>query len=134
MGSKIFINFTKYDYSECIRRLLVEIKNCVQNTNSKPSVDKPNGTGTKPPVDNDTTTSSKTLEWSEKNVEKWLNEKKINSIIIRNVYPCNGQILHQLFVMQCEAPEFFYKSISSNELIPTRDIAFFSLELKQLFQ
>ena len=101
--------------------------------NSKPSVDKPNGTGTKPPVDNKTT-SSKTLEWSETSVEKWLNEKKINPIIIRNVYPCNGQILNQLFVMQREAPEFFYKSISSNELIPTRDIAFFSLELKQLFQ
>lgn len=72
--------------------------------------------------------------WSESDVEKWLREKQINPVITQNVFPCNGQILNQLYSIQSEAPEFFYKSISSNQSIPTKDVAIFTFELKRLFQ
>lgn len=129
LGSKIFINFTKYDYLECIRRLKLEIKNYAENGGKMPEIlQKPDL------INNVETVRVKELNWNESDVEKWLKEKEINTVIVRNVIPCNGRILHQLYSMQCEAPEFFYKSISSNESIPTKDVAIFAFELKKIFQ
>ena len=73
-------------------------------------------------------------EWTENQVEKWSIEKKILKDILENILPCNGKILNQLYNIKVEAPEFFYKSISSNKVLPTREIAIFTLELDILFK
>jgi hypothetical protein len=72
--------------------------------------------------------------WSESDVEKWLDEKKIHRVICENVKPSDGKILSQLYLMQNSAPEFFYSSISSNDKkLATREVALFAYELKKLF-
>ena len=73
-------------------------------------------------------------EWTEGQVEKWANDCKIRQEILENILPCNGQVLSQLYNMKKEAPEFFYKSITSNKILPTRDIAQFMLKLETLFR
>ena len=73
-------------------------------------------------------------QWSEKDVNKWLEEKKIHPVIIENIIPSNGQILLQLYEMLSTCPEFFYTSLSSNKIIKTRETAAFAIELKNLFK
>ncbi len=34
LGSKIFVNFTRYEFNECIRRLKVELDAVLKNSNS----------------------------------------------------------------------------------------------------
>jgi len=76
---------------------------------------------------------NKAIEWRESQVEQWANGCKIRQDILENILPCNGKVLHQLYCMKKEAPEFFYKSITSNKMLPTREIAMFALELDNLF-
>ena len=73
-------------------------------------------------------------EWKEKDVDKWAKGCKIRQDILENILPCNGKLLGQLYNMKREAPEFFYKSITSNKNLPTRDIAQFAMELELLFK
>ena len=132
LGSKIFINFTKYDFTECTRRLLSEIRNTVGLNGEEKR--KESATKVETKSTGNSNHNNGVNNWSESEVEKWLREKQINPVITQNVFPCNGQILNQLYSIQSEAPEFFYKSISSNQSIPTKDVAFFTFELKRLFQ
>lgn len=73
-------------------------------------------------------------DWTQKDVEKWLKDKHISPVIARNLLPCDGQILNQLYLMQSQAPDYFYKMINTNTNIPIREIAVFTLELKKIFQ
>ena len=142
LGSRIFIDFTKYEFSECIRRLLLEIDNYHKSEigSTLTAVDKPSEETNNANNNTETTINhienkvKKTEDWTERDVKKWLKEKHINKLIVQNVSPCNGKILNQLYSIQCNAPEFFYKSITSNKVIPTKDIAVFSYELKLIFQ
>lgn len=139
LGSRIFIDFTKYEFSECIRRLLLEIDNYHKSEvgSTLTAVDKPSEETNKIEtttnhIENDKV--KKAEDWTERDVKRWLKEKHINKLIVQNVSPCNGKILNQLYSIQCNAPEFFYKSITSNKVIQTKDIAVFSYELKLIFQ
>ena len=145
MGTKIFIDFTKYDFLECSDRLLKEIKECtekstvqVQSNVSKEKtiflnenfrLDKSFSTVSSPIKNNNLI-----LNWTEDDVDKWLSEKQVNSQIAACVKPCNGMLLNQYYDMQSSCPEFFYNSISSNKQISFRDVAHFGCELKKLFQ
>ena len=42
LGAKIFINFSKYDFDECMRKLKVEIKNVVASTTTTSSANNNN--------------------------------------------------------------------------------------------
>jgi hypothetical protein len=124
----------KYDFGECMRRLKLEINNNKSLSNSNKEVKSESTI-----VDNrsEKKFDSKVLSWTESDVETWLKEKNVHPIIRANISPCNGQILHQLYLMQCDIPEFFYNSIivsKSNENVPTRDVAIFAFELKRIFQ
>jgi hypothetical protein len=82
------------------------------------------------------TETNKTAEnWKEADVEHWLNEKKVHPAIRANVFPSNGEVLYQLYRMLTDAPEFFYRSITSHSegSISTKDVAIFSLELRKIF-
>lgn len=160
----MFINFKKYSFQECIRRLKKEVENIFKggagsgggggdkHHNNKPHVDNQTNTTTKPPSENDkedvkpnkgeetthdsTKTSTKKLEWSEADVDKWLSETNVHPVIVNNLRPCNGKILYQLFTMLDNAPEFFYQAMraDSNNAILLKDLAYFSYELNRLFK
>jgi len=107
LGSKIFVNFTKYNFEECMRRLKHEIVSFEQS-------EQENKTHVVEIIKNpvvDVVQSKETYNWSEYQVENWLLEKKINKSIQENVSPCDGKILFQLYEMMNTAPEFFYSSI-----------------------
>ncbi|RNA01000.1 hypothetical protein BpHYR1_043721 [Brachionus plicatilis] len=127
LGSKIFVNFTKYEYDECLKRVNHEIDKLF-----KPKTEvAPPGAGLMAiPYQTD---QNLVQDWNEQQVEKWFKEKNFNEIILKNVLPSDGKNLKQLHEMLLGAPEFFYTSISSKGSIPTRDILFFSNELKNLF-
>jgi hypothetical protein len=57
--------------------------------------------------------------WTENDVSNWLNDKKFNDIIYNNVYPSDGSILFQLYLMNKNTPEFFNYSITSKQQIKT---------------
>lgn len=127
----------KYEYQECIRRLKAELSNInvvsKDDDNKKPT----EPTGTTPPNNNK---KPEAYEWTEKRVDEWMNEKRVHALIRRNVAPCDGRLLGQMYSMLNEAPEFFYKSISANSdtdstsIVSTKDVALFALELKHIFQ
>lgn len=139
LGSKIYIDFVKLDYEEAMRRLKFEIKSYLNKAfPHRDSLIKEDDLKKKENENTTKETDKKTgeplaLSWTEKDVKHWLKEKKIHSKIVANVFPSNGQVLRQLVQIQSEAPEFFYKSISSKMAVPTRDVAIFAHELKNLF-
>jgi hypothetical protein len=76
-------------------------------------------------------------KWTENEVNSWFKENKLNnSFIYTALFPCTGQLISQLHQIQLYAPEFFYKSISNNELKlnDLKDVASFSMALKKLFE
>ena len=151
----MFINFKKYDWEECIRRLRAEIlslqkKSAKQekkpnkmnktpqqnsnnniNTNVIKSEEKQNSND----ESKQQTVKDNKLEWKEEDVDSWLTEKKFSRALIENIKPCNGKILYQLYLMCKTAPEFFYCTLrtDSNNKINLKDLAFFSYELNNLF-
>ena len=134
LGSKIFIDFTKYEFTECTNRLNKEIAPLYE---TRPSVKTPEvikalpqqGVSSSKPK----SPADEVLTWTEERVNKWLAEKEIHSLIVENIRPANGVLLHQYHEIQMTCPEFFYNSISSSKQVKFRDIAFFSCELKKLF-
>jgi hypothetical protein len=80
----------------------------------------------------------KEINWTESQVHKWFMEKRIEASIVKNISPCDGRVLYELFLIKHETPEFFYKSLgyvnnSFNKGPTLRDIALFSYELKKIF-
>lgn len=75
--------------------------------------------------------------WSSAQVENWMKKCKVNSIIIESLLPCDGRVLHQIYIMMKTNPEFFYSSMKNsglNSLKDLKDIAYFSNELMKLFE
>jgi hypothetical protein len=125
MGDKIFINFMKYSFEECTKRLLNEISKSIRQ-----------------PEDQNIVVAKETkyqapqktaMDWSESEVSNWFKENNVDVSILNLLKPCNGEILHQLYLLQHDAPEFFYHSISNNQKIALRNILIFTCKLKKLF-
>lgn len=126
LGSKIYIDTTKYEFDECIKRLLKELDNLLGSEN---------GTDIKKPtvIENN---KPKLRNWSQLQVEKWLNEKKFHLAIISSLNNSNGVILYKIFKMYTKMPQFVCKKLvneSNNELKLT-DLAYFIFELEKLCQ
>ena len=128
--------------SECLSRLANEISGHLKTKPhatiapaSKDASNKPTTSTVSPSLIKPTIPESQplVLRWSPKKVATWLLEKKIHPVIVDNINPCSGKILHQLYEMQQTAPEFFYRSITSNQNVPTSNVAMFAYELKSLF-
>jgi hypothetical protein len=178
LGSRIYVDFTKYEFAECMRRLRKEIvviydhvydfliksqSRSHSRSQSLSSMDKllsqllpqvvTSGAATRShsPLDENSTLSSLTrslgdvlstwcgeicdrTEWSETEVDAWVEEKKFPQSIIESVRPSNGKLLYSMFKMSESAPESFYASLNKKDASLTlRDLVFFSTELKNLF-
>ena len=82
-------------------------------------------------------TKNSELNWTEKEVESWMKELNVNTTIRESLIPCDGQVLHQIFLMLKTNPEFFYSSMRNsglNSLKDLKDVAFFSTQLTKLFE
>ncbi|RNA00666.1 hypothetical protein BpHYR1_016261, partial [Brachionus plicatilis] len=136
--SKIFINFTKYDYDECFRRIKHEISTIFKieesNLQNIPQINPQQNPQISPQMNPQINAEDDIEKWSEIKVSEWFSEKNINNIVCENLLPCDGQTLKQLFEIMQTAPEFFYSSISSERKVSLRDLANFTKELKKLFK
>ena len=74
------------------------------------------------------------LEWTEQQVEEWAEEKNIPKAIKEKILPCDGKLLNQFYLMQIQAPKFFFSTMSENGRITFKDLAKFLYELKLIFQ
>ena len=139
LGSKIFVDFTKYEFDVAMARLKNEI---ARHGPTKPPSDpavapvttttsKPPETVAKPPEPEKT--KNPVLSWTDKQVKKWLTDNKFHAVIIENVYPCTGEILHQYYLMKTETPEFFYQCLTGGKQLTLKYLAAFIVELTRLF-
>ena len=125
MSDKIFVNFTKYDFDECIRRLKNEITSRSKSRENKNSKETPVtlSRSVKQTVALQTAVNEATKvpenvdvkKWSENDVLKWLNDNEIDKNLISIIMPCNGIILKQLFELRHDAPEFFFQSLNCSK-------------------
>jgi len=113
LGSKIFVDFTKLDFTLAMKELnrnldLILNNTTQQNASKPPPLTKPttNQQDASQPNISDQQLSGvigsltqntsvnkekDEVKWSESQVEAWLTEKNINQLIIENLAPCNGQ-------------------------------------------
>ena len=166
IGDKIFINFTKYAYDECVRRLTKELSRTRRNrvpsgaiarsdsvvtqnskTNLKREIEHTSLSQKQPEIPDvhSTTNNNDTIilvakengsvdvdEWSEGRVIDWFEEKGLNLKLIEAIGPCSGIVLHQLFKMKNEAPQFFYQSLKTDQ-VDLNSLMMFTFHLENLF-
>ncbi|RNA26411.1 hypothetical protein BpHYR1_028759 [Brachionus plicatilis] len=116
ISDKIFINFTKYTFDECMKRVWREI----QNVKTEPVL-KLEEKGV--PVE----------KWNEGQVKEWFQVNGLNESIRIFFEPCNGVILKQIYEMRRDAPEFFYQSFRGLNL-DMNSILNFTHKLKAIFE
>ena len=137
----MFINFMKYDFKECIRRL----KNEIDNINNKKIDSKIETSNTMNEDENQKITSvsnnqivinEKLLSMTESDVDEWLISKQFRTSIVNCISPCNGKILYQMWSILQTCPEFFYTAMRSDSenKIGLKDLASFAYELNCLFK
>lgn len=127
MSDRIFINFTKYDYDECTRRLKNEIDTYISLAQTSISN---NDTNT---VNSNVTGNQQSVEnWSIEQVKQWFEENKIDDEIVKHFFPCNGSVLKQLSDMRRDAPEFYFQTMSAHK-IEMKNILVFTDLLRKLF-
>jgi hypothetical protein len=143
MGTSIFgdVNFTKYDFDECIRRLKSELDNVLKRTNTGDQVRvsdvslelKKTAAACQQEQALQTVLPAANIEnWNDTKVEEWFVEKNLSPYILEKIRPCDGRILKQLLILKKEAPEFFYSSLVS-EKIDLNTLLVFSMNLENLF-
>ena len=140
MGDKIFINFTKYDYDECIRRLkhvLNSIASKSSNLNA-PSITSAPLLLSAPKAISMTSNTNQSKKasigkWSELEVKEWFLKNKLNISIFDYLKPCNGLALKQMHKMENNVSEFFYQSLNKIENLKFNEIVQFSSCLNILF-
>lgn len=120
MGDKIFINFTKYEFEECIRRLRNELNISTDKTLKVESIE--------------IKSNDLPVNWNESQVKEWFDRNEINEGIKKELLPCNGVILQQLYVMRCDAPEFYFQSLGKGNNADLKSIIMFTFHLKKLFE
>jgi hypothetical protein len=155
LGSRIYVDFTKYEFDECLRRLskeIVVVYEQVYNLSSDrdefrnmPMVSEetiehvPSELGMTSWSNLSLMISSRSgdiadkTEWTATDVDKWLDEKQFHEDVIRSVRPSNGKLLYSMYKMLETAPEAFYASLNKSSSVTLRDLVYFSSELKNLY-
>lgn len=133
IGDKIFIDFTKYEFEECVNRLLNQMSK-INVTNEENSFGfTKNRLNLSDHESRENKQISESENWDEGKVEKWFVEKDIHKSIFEMFKPLDGVTLFQLYQLQMHTPEFFYKSLAKSESIDLKQAAHFGGCLKKLF-
>ena len=125
----MFVNFKKYDFEECIRRLKSELNHIVKKS---PVVEAPMPTSAAPIEQK----KNSVLCWSVGQVNEWLDKKEFHPYISDNIRDSSGKILQQMYLMQQKASESFYTCLMRTnpykEML-LKDMAYLAHELNALF-
>lgn len=133
MGDKIFINFTKYEHDECIRRLMHEINSHFKIDPIKTSLDC--NFIAKPPETSKIQENTIEIEdWSENLVKEWFIKNRLNLNIFDYLKPDSGSILKQMYQMKNNATEFYYQLMNKIEEVKIHEVLQFSSCLEKLFE
>lgn len=81
----------------------------------------------------DISTGCAAYNWSETEVEQWFKSIE-NDYLFEKLKPCNGKLLHQLYQMHKNAPEYFYKFISVSDQFNHRSILVLTYNLSNIFE
>lgn len=89
------------------------------------------------------------LRWTEREVLLWLERKNIHRAIIDYLMPCDGQLLYKCYELKSNANFYFYQALkkqsldesresngtstASSSILELADFAYFSSELRRLF-
>lgn len=118
MSDKIFVNFSKYDFAECMKRLTNEIHSIknktlknMTNNNKHDSVS----------------------DWTELRVKAWFDQNALSLLIFGHFKPFNGKILKQMYDMKSKASDFYFQSLTKIENVEFNDVLKFSASLEDLF-
>lgn len=149
MGSRIFVDFSKYSFDEAMSRLKKELSQIFNQellttqtistqltTSIKPDQTQQlqstnmivNGTGETKPVENMTV-----KQWDNAKVKKWLSEIAVDRSISSELRNFDGEMLEELNSIREKASEYFYKSISKNYQVDLSQVTRFSKQLRKLF-
>ena len=138
---KIYINFPKHEWKNCIRMLKIRA-NSIYNTVCIPKF-KAELLGHKIyncktdmvafKLHNESEIVKRVSYWSTYNIESWFRSNKLDMEMLENFYPLNGEILAQLYEIRSMAPHFFYKSFKKSKTDNMKEISTFSFCLFKLF-
>lgn len=149
MGSRIFVDFSKYPFDEAMSRLKKELSQIFNQellttqtisnqltTSIKPDQTQQlqntnmivNGTGETKLVENMTV-----KQWDNAKVKKWLSEIAVDRSISSELRNFDGEMLEELNSIREKASEYFYKSISKNYQVDLSQVTRFSKQLRKLF-
>ena len=71
--------------------------------------------------------------WNESQVKDWFLKNNINVNIYNEFFPCEGNVLKQLYDMRRDAPEFYFQSFGKNSNIDIKSVTVFTDLLIKLF-
>ena len=132
---KIFVNFTKYDFEECIKRLKNEIDSI--KSENKTNAENENGSAAKnlgcQSNSNQNTKNDSILDWSEERVKEWFLQNSLNCLIFEHFKPFNGKILKQLYDTKQAALEFYLQPMKEIQNVEFKSIMSFGACLDDLF-
>ena len=134
LGSKIYIDFTKYSFNEWSSRLQEKLQAIIAPTlqaNEAPTCE----ANVAPALQANIVISHNlsASNWTQDQVVNYFRSKKVNVTIIENLMPCDGGLLEQLHRTLKEVPEFFHNMIHTDSKANLRDIVIFTTELRRLF-
>ena len=124
MGDKIFVNYLKYDFDECMKRLKNELDNLHKNSLNSPSENLTIN-------DKKSVQVSITEKSSEKDVEEWFRLENLSINIYNLLKPCNGEILKEYFLLKSNAPDYYYRTLEKTSDL--RSALLFSSKLNNIF-
>lgn len=145
IGDKIFVDFVKYDFSEAMERLVKQIKLNTQvaikaEPNQMTNSMQLESQALKETVTQNENTKYKEISsnnpkcWSIEQVREWFEKNCINKQIIEALNEVDGSVLFQLYEFKKHMPEYFYKSLTKDNLIDPISISKFCSLLLKLFE
>jgi len=125
LGSKIYVDTTKYEFDECIRRVVKEIENLTLVKYEKLIS-----------ISSDENKLRDVSKWSVSQVTQWLNAKKFHPTILASLEKSNGEVLQQIYELYLKMPQFVCERLvaESDSKLRLIHLAFFTLELEKLFK
>ena len=137
MGTKIYVNFIKYNFEECIKRLKHEIDSIKRNSKLLESLSEIKSEINSIEIENkflEVAKSDSIEDWSEEKVKEWFIQNNLSLLIFENFKPCNGKILKQLYETKVAAPEIYFKTFKNIENFEFKNIMPFGVCLDDLFK
>jgi hypothetical protein len=147
MGDKIYINFTKYDFDECMKRLKNEINLFIssiaktnEKENKKNELDKADkvkftiGSASSVSIISNISSNKNVEKWSEQEVIEWFNSNDLNISMLNHLKPIDGEILKQLWELKTSAPDYYYTSFEKSNAYSLRSTLMLTSRLNNLFQ